>query len=214
MNGTRCRRLRISSITAILYQKFTSSHHLLAVEPDIEIAANAVDVGLGNPIRPSVFGIRMTEGDMNAGNFFVLQNVTDDVGAGDVCVNGKFTYAVAVFVRAGVSVKFVAQILVLRAQRSDPIVFHLDCERTRFEVAKALAQVIANHTIYYEDAIRVHRRGKDFAAGQVAPFFGCNDSAGLKPPEFWRKLSFKFGAVRCLAPDTINLPRVVNEALA
>src|SRR2546430_7515168 len=80
MNGTRCRRFRISSITAILYQKFTASHHLLAVEPDIEIAANAVDVGFGNPIRPSVFGIRMTEGDMNAGNFFVLQNVTDDVG--------------------------------------------------------------------------------------------------------------------------------------
>src|SRR6266404_8248839 len=96
MNGTRSRRFRISSITAILYQKFTASHHLLAVEPDIEIAANAVDVGFGNPIRPSVFGIRMTEGDMNAGNFFVLQNVTDDVGQGMVCANAKFTKAVVV----------------------------------------------------------------------------------------------------------------------
>src|SRR6266404_6570944 len=108
MNGTRCRRFRISSITAILYQKLAASHHLLAVEPDIEIAADAVDVCFGNPIRPSVFGIRMTEGDVNTGNFFVLQNVPDNMRAGDVCADGEFTDAVTVFVCAGVSAKFVA----------------------------------------------------------------------------------------------------------
>src|SRR5438552_17206513 len=81
-NGMRSRRLRTSAIIAPLYQKLPASHHLFAIEPDIEIAAYAVDVSFGNPVRAGVFGVRMTKGNVNAGKFFILQNVPNDMRAG------------------------------------------------------------------------------------------------------------------------------------
>src|SRR5215510_2566862 len=168
-----------------LYQKLPPSHYLLAVEPDIEIAADTVDMRFGSPVRPGVFGVRMTEGNVNAGNFFVLQNVSDNVRAGDVCADGKFTDAVAVFVCAGVSTKLVAQILVLRMQRSDAIVFDLNRERIRSQIAKAFAQVITDHAVHDKRAVGIHRRSENFAAWQVAPFVRRNDPAGLKPSQLW-----------------------------
>src|SRR6266567_1753420 len=95
------------------HQKLPALHHLFAVEPDVEIAADAIDVRFRNPIGAGVFGVRMTEGDMHAGNFFVLQNMADNTRAGCVCADGKLAYAIAVFIRARVSAKFIAQILVL-----------------------------------------------------------------------------------------------------
>src|SRR5207237_5512239 len=99
-----------------------------------EIAAHAVDVRFGNPVGAGVFGVGMTEGDVDTGNFFVLQNVTDDTRAGRVCPDREFADAVAVFVRAGVSAKFVAQVLVLRTQRSDAVVLYLGCQRSRLQI--------------------------------------------------------------------------------
>ena len=96
------------TITAALYQKLPFTHYLLAVEPDVEIAADAVDVRFGSPVRAGMFGVGMTKRDVDSGNFFVLQNVSDNVRAGDVSADGKFADAVAVFVRARVSPKFVA----------------------------------------------------------------------------------------------------------
>ena len=114
-------------------------HYLLAVEPDIEIAANTVDMSFGSPVCAGVFCVRMTKSNVDTWNFFILQNMTDDMTAGCVCADGKFTDAVAVFISAGVSPKFVAQLLVLGAQRADAIVFHFDCERIGFEIPKAFA---------------------------------------------------------------------------
>jgi len=138
-NGTRSRRLPTSAIMIALYQKFPAVHDLFAVEPDIEIATYAVDMGFRSPVCAGVFRVRMTKGDVDSGNFFILQDVADDMGASRVGADGKFPNAVAVFIGAGVSVKFIAQILVLRAQRADAIIFYFDCERIGFEIAKPFA---------------------------------------------------------------------------
>src|SRR5262245_2438652 len=71
-NGTRCSCFRISSITGILYQKLPVPHHLLAVEPDVEITADAVNVRFGSPVCARVFGVRMTKRDVDSRNLFVL----------------------------------------------------------------------------------------------------------------------------------------------
>jgi len=92
----------------LLYQKPSFPHYLLPVEPDVEIAADAVDMRFGSPVCAGMFGVGMTERDMDAGNFFVLQDVSDDMRAGGVCTNRKFADPVAVFVSACVSPKFVA----------------------------------------------------------------------------------------------------------
>jgi hypothetical protein len=128
----------------VLYYELTASHHLFAIEPDIEITADAVDVGLRNPVRAGVLGVRVTKSDVDAGNFFILQNVANDMRARRVGANGKFADTVAVFVSAGVGAKFLAQILVLRFQGTDPIIFYFDGERVRFEIAEALAEIVAH----------------------------------------------------------------------
>src|SRR5262245_56980235 len=138
-NGTRCSCFRMSSITVALYQKLSAAHYLLTIEPDIEIASDTVDMRFGSPVCAGVFCVRMTKSNVDAGNFFILQNMTDDVAASGVRADSELADAVAVFISAGVSAKLVAQILVLGMQRADAIVFHFDCERIRFEVAKAFA---------------------------------------------------------------------------
>ena len=74
MNGDVRNRMiaRFAVHTVALDQKLPAFHHLFAVEPDIEIAADTVDVRFGNPACAGVFGVGMTKGDVNAGNFFVL----------------------------------------------------------------------------------------------------------------------------------------------
>jgi hypothetical protein len=71
-NGTRSRRSRTSAIIAALYQKLPFPHHLLAVEPDVEIPADAVDMRFGSPVRPGVLGVGMTKRNMDSGNLFIL----------------------------------------------------------------------------------------------------------------------------------------------
>ena len=67
---------------------------LLVVEPDVEVAADAVDVRGALPGLAGVLAIRMAEGDVDAGEFLVLQNVADDVRAGDVGADGELADAV------------------------------------------------------------------------------------------------------------------------
>ena len=57
---------------AALYQKLPFPHYLLAIEPDIEIPTDTVDVRFRSPICAGVLSIRMAESDMYPGKFFVL----------------------------------------------------------------------------------------------------------------------------------------------
>ena len=57
---------------AALYQKLPALHDLLAVEPDVEIAADAVDVRFGSPVRAGMLGVGMTKRDVDSRNLFVL----------------------------------------------------------------------------------------------------------------------------------------------
>src|SRR5664279_2223635 len=65
-------------------QECSAAHDLAAVDPDVEIAAHDVDVGRRVPVGAGVCAIRIAEGDVNAGNFLVLEDVADDVVDGDV----------------------------------------------------------------------------------------------------------------------------------
>ena len=67
-----------------LYQESPTLHHLLIIEPDIEITSNTVDMGFRNPIGSGVFRVWMSERNVNARNFFVLQNIADDMAIAGV----------------------------------------------------------------------------------------------------------------------------------
>ena len=59
------------------------------------------------------------------GNFFVLQDVADDAGAGGVGPDRKFSHAVAVFVGVGVGAKFLEQLLVVAGKRVNAVLSSL-----------------------------------------------------------------------------------------
>src|SRR6266540_5072349 len=95
-------------VTAKSDQEFSAPHYLFAIEPNVEIAADAIDVRFRHPVCAGVLGVGMTKSDVNTGDFFILQNVSNNVRASRVGADGKFAHAVAVFVSAGVSAKFIA----------------------------------------------------------------------------------------------------------
>lgn len=57
------------------------------------------------PRLAGVFAIRVAEGDVDAGEFFVLQNMADNVRAGEVRADRKFADAVRVLVRVAIRVE-------------------------------------------------------------------------------------------------------------
>src|SRR5919109_1502987 len=98
-------------------------------------------------------GVGMTEGDVNAGNFFVLQNISDHVRAGGVGADREFADAIAVFIRAGVSAKLLEQFLVLAGKIDNAIVAYLDRDRRVAQIPVLSAEIIANHAVNDESSI-------------------------------------------------------------
>ena len=123
----------------------------------------------------------MTEGDVDTGNFFVLQNIADHVSARGICADCEFADAVAILVRAGVSAKFFQQFLVFAGKIDNAIVAHLDAQRRLPQIAIFAAQIIANHPVDDENPVAVRRCSENFAPRKIAPFCGSNDPAGLEP---------------------------------
>ena len=69
------------------------------------------------PERPGgagVFAVGIAEGDVDAGKFFVLQDVADDALDADVGADGEFADAVGVFVGVGVGPEVAARVVCWR----------------------------------------------------------------------------------------------------
>src|SRR5262245_51571144 len=99
-------------------------------------------------------------------------------------------------------------------QRSNAVIFDLNGEWIRLQITKPFAQVITDHAVYHKHAIGVHRRGENFAAGQITPFVACDNATRFEPLKLRRKLSHELGAVRRFAGDAIDLTRTFYQALA
>src|SRR6266699_6633935 len=133
--------------------------------------------------------------------------------APSVCADGEFADAIAIFVRTRVSAKIFEQLLVIAMKIDNAIVFHFDCEWRVVQVAVFSAQVITDHTIDDEGAVRVRGRCKDFAAGKIAPFLRRDDAARFEPFQFRRKLSLKFGTTWCATSDAFRMTRAFDQTL-
>ena len=55
-------------------------------------------MGTRAPRCAGVFAIGIAEGDVDAGKFFILQNIADNAGDADVGADSEFAYAVGVLV--------------------------------------------------------------------------------------------------------------------
>ncbi len=184
----RCRSLRQLSHSAVacttrlsFQQKLPIAHDLRVVHPDIEIPADDVDVGGRIPLRAGVRAVRIAEGDVDAGIFFVLQNLADHVVELDVGADGELADAVAVLVGVGVAPEILFQFAVGGMRFSQAIALHLDGQRILPQAAKLRAEPIADDAIDHECSVDLARSGEHLAAGQVAPLVGADDAAGLEP---------------------------------
>src|ERR1017187_7443516 len=120
-------------------EKRSAAHDLAAVDPDVELASHDVDMGARVPIGARVRAVRIAESDVNAGNFFVLQDVADDIVHTNVGADGELTDAVAELVGVTVVPELALQFAVGAAGLAQTAVFHANGERGGRQVAIFLA---------------------------------------------------------------------------
>src|ERR1700761_5606575 len=128
-----------------------------------------------------MFAIRVTEGDMDAGKFFILQDVADHACDADVGADSELAYAVGVFVAMRVLPEIILQLDVAGGAGNDAVVRDCDGHRCSGERAVTLAQVVADDAVHHEGAVHFAGRGEDLASGQVTPLIRADDAAGLEP---------------------------------
>src|ERR1700729_1266234 len=99
-------RCLLVSCSSGLNQKLALTHNLLlalrAFEPDVEIETDYIDVGGRTPLGAGVLAIWIAEGDVDAGEFFILQDVADHVRDADVGADRELAYTIGVFVAMGI----------------------------------------------------------------------------------------------------------------
>src|SRR5580704_1952642 len=75
-------------------EEFAFAHDLFfpvgGLEPDVEAQSDDVDVSAGAPGSAGMFAVGIAEGDVDAGKFFVLQDVADDTGDADISADSEF----------------------------------------------------------------------------------------------------------------------------
>ena len=151
------------------------------LEPDVEAEADYVDVGAGAPGRAGVLAVGIAEGDVDAGEFFVLKDVADDALDAEVGADGELADAVGVFVGVGVGPEVGFELLVGAGATDDAVAGNLDGERRCGQQAVARAEPVADDAVDDKGAVHFAGRGEALAAGQVAPLLRRDDAGGLEP---------------------------------
>src|SRR6266851_2503703 len=136
-------------------------------------------MGGGLPWGSGVGAVGVAEGYVDAGEFFVLEDVADDALDADVGADGELADAVGVFVGVGVGPEVALEFLI---------------RRRRAEDAVAGAEEVADDAVDDEDAVDFAGRGEALAAGEVAPLFGADDAGGFEPAVFGVELGVDVGA--------------------
>ena len=101
-------------------------HDLLTVDPDIELAADHINVGLAIPVRTGVCAVRIAESDMDAGNLLVLKNIADHVMDPNISSDGKLTHPIAVFISVAVFPELLFKFLVAAGRIEQAAIFHMN----------------------------------------------------------------------------------------
>src|SRR6202789_737615 len=179
-------------------EKLSVAHDLLfavgVAEPDAELEADYVDVRGGLPWGAGVRAVGISEGDVDAGEFFVLKDVSDNALDVDIGADGELADAVGVFVGVGIGPEVALQGFVFAGDASDAVAFDVDGEWLGAEDAVASAEEVADYAVDDEDAVDFAGRGEALAAGKVAPLFGADDAGGFEPAVFGVELSVDVGA--------------------
>src|ERR1700761_5892225 len=128
-----------------------------------------------------MFAVGIAEGDVDAGEFFILQDIADHARDPDIRADSKFADAIRVFVTVRVLPEVILQLAVAGGAGDDAILCNGDGHRRCSEGTVALAEVVAHDSIHDEGAVDFAGSREDLAAWQVAPLIRTDDAAGLEP---------------------------------
>src|SRR5260370_23445165 len=143
--------------------------------------------------------VGIAEGYMDTGEFFVLQDVSDDVLDSDVGSDGELYDAVGVGVGVGVGPEVALEVLVRGGDAGDAVALDVDGQGSVAEDAVAGAEVVADYSVDYEDSVDLCGGGEALAAGEVSPPAGAVSLGGLEPAIFAGELGAEVAAARGLA---------------
>ena len=135
----------------------------------------------GAPGGAGVFAVGVAKGDVDAGKFFVLQDVSNDALDAEVGADGKFANAVGVFVGVSVGPEIGFKLLVRTGAGNDAVGGDLNRERGRGEEAVAGAEPVPYYSVDDKGAVDFAGRGEAFTAGEIAPLFRRDDAGGFEP---------------------------------
>lgn len=138
--------------------------------------------------------VGVSEGDVDARELLVLENVADDAVDANVGADGELAYSVGVFVGVGVGPKIALEGLVFAGGAGDAVAFDVDGERVGAEDAVAGAEEVANDAVDDEDAVDLAWGGEALAAREVAPLLGADDAGGFEPAIVGVELCVDVGA--------------------
>src|SRR5664280_3586016 len=189
-------------------------HDLLAVNPDIEVRAHHVNVGAGIPLRASVRAVGVSESNVQAGKFLVLQDLPDDVLEFKVRSDGELADEMAILVGVGIGPELLFQNFVIAEDFGDAIVAHLNRQWLARQVGIFLAQVVANHAVHNISTVHFAGSCEHLAAGQVPPLIRTDDAAGFYPSVVGIQRGRQIAAGWVLGFDFLRFANDLNDFLA
>src|ERR1700730_12269082 len=158
-------------------------NHLVLINPNIALASQHIDVLLGGPVRVGLAAIRIAEGEMHAGKFFVLQKDADHARQSQICAERQFADAVTVLVGVAIFPELLLEILARAFGVDEASFLDLQNQRRGLQVAILAIEMVAGGGVAYESAIDRSGRGKNFARGKIGPVSRADQSAGFYPIE-------------------------------
>jgi hypothetical protein len=90
------RRYPIQSFNQVLWlnKKAPVVHDLLFFDPYVESQTDNIDMRSRCPGSARVLAIRIAEGNVDAGELLVLEDVADDILDAEIGANGELAYAI------------------------------------------------------------------------------------------------------------------------
>ena len=107
-------------------QKLPLLHDLLSIHPNVEFAADNINMSGRIPVRPRVEAVRIAESDVYTGIFLVLQNLADYVLEANVGADSELTNAIAILVGVGVLPEVFFKFAIVRVGFGETVALHLD----------------------------------------------------------------------------------------
>src|ERR1700679_115707 len=215
-----CGNPRYSSALEIMSggdEDLAVAHDLLSAvvgfEPDVEAKTDNIDVRRAAPRRAGVLAVGIAEGDVNAGKFFVLEDVANDVIDAEIGADGELAHAIRVFIGVGVFPEVGLKLLVLALAAHDAVLANLDGERSTGQQAIARAEPVPHNAIHDKGAVHFAGRGEALAAGQIAPFLRRDDAGGLEPLVAGIHLGDDVGSRSGGGADTMRAAHALKDLL-